>query len=176
MSNSWWHYRKSQGTPISSPKSPNISRSKYFSDVTPIFLLKKKIIIQKLFLFPQQFCIYSYALCCLSVTHLSGNRGSLSVTMCLLERIDASPVSVTDRLHKQLNALLRAVWQQGPLCRQRLYSQWCSWGPVSEEGGWGLAVFSHAYTLDVDTVCKLLFWGVHVIWRDVLMVLTCNLN
>lgn len=64
-----------------------------------------------------------------------------------------SPVCVTDRLHKQLNAWLRAVWQPGPPVQAEAVLTLMSWGPVREERGRGLALFSYAYTPDVDTQC-----------------------
>lgn len=58
------------------------------------------------------------------------------------ERIDVSPISVTDRLHKQLNVFLRAVWQKPaphpPPAQAEAVLTLMSWGPVrdDEAGGW----------------------------------------
>lgn len=93
------------------------------------------------------------------------------------ERIDASPVSVTDGLHKQLSAVLRAVWQPGPPVQAEAVLTLMSWGPVREERGRGLALFSYAYTPDVETQRASCYSEECIsFWRDVLMILTCNLN
>ena len=77
-----------------------------------------------------------------SVTHLSGGGGSLSVTMCLLLPSRRGLMRLPSLwLTDYINSSARC-WElsgsRAPPCRQRLCSRWCPgglWGR-NEAGGW----------------------------------------